>query len=440
MAQPFRQTGVTLPDEDLTPEFQARQTAKQRAKVTAQPSKKELAAMPAKAKAQLREAIAEQTAARAISTPAILDKLEESILQYESDLGDFYANIARLEEVAAEAAEEGTKAVKEGDKIIADAVVSGVIPYQSLPPVFQAVVNQQPQFSDAGLAAAIAALKAVGVEGLTDIMAQIRELYPDISSDDALLLLKFDPRFNGPYMKRFVGNKMLMDKGFAPLDDKVYLANEMAYSKIFSAYGLDKFNNREQYAKLIGNLVAPEEASERVSNVYERVTRGPQDVLKALKELYPELSTKDLMEYALDPETQLPALKRKIQAGEIGGAALAQGLSIAPEEGPTKVRAPYSNVQRNALGIETLVSEGITREQAVAGYSAVAGVQDVAEKLSAIYGRDYKQYGRLEAEKEAFLKSAEAKAARERLSAREIGEFSGSAGRLASRDRAAGII
>lgn len=450
MVQPTtRNTKITLEEEAMPGSVvEARQAAERAAvsKASKVPTAKELEAMPDKVRADVSNRVKAETL---INIAMLSEGVDFEIKNAESNLAaiiaEAEATTAMAEAAAAEAeayAAQGEADLAEANRLVIEGFESGLptFEYSGIGDPFKEVINQDPKYTNAGIAAAIAALKAVGVEGLGDALTQIRDLYPDISSDDALLLLKFDKRFNAPYLDRFQGNKMLMDKGFAPLDDKVYLANEQAYSKIFTAYNLETFNNRSKYAEFIGNLVAPEEIGERVSNVYERVTKGPQDVTNAIKELFPELTTQDLMAYALDPKTQLPVLKRKIQAAEIGGAALAQGLGISSEQGPTKVLSPYTNVQREALGIDTLVSEGVSREQAVAGYSAVAGVLEGGEKLSAIYGKDYKQYGRLQAEQEAFLKSAEAKSTREKLVGREIAEFSGTAGRFASRDRAAGLI
>jgi hypothetical protein len=241
------------------------------------------------------------------------------------------------------------------------------------------------------------------------------------------MLLKFDPRYNKPYMTRFAGNKTLMDAGFAPLDDREYLANEAAYNKIFTAYGIPQFATRAEYARQIGNRVAPEELAEKVSNTYERVVKGAADTVKAITQLYPELTDKDLLGYALDPATQLPALKRKIQAAEIGGAALAQslttGLTAAAE-----TKSGYTNVVRKGLGVEELIAQGVDLQTARRGYQTVAGVLPTAEKLSAIYGGRMDQYGRLEAEQEVFQELASARRARERLTATEIAAFSGEAG------------
>lgn len=279
----------------------------------------------------------------------------------------------------------------------------------------------------AQLAAIIAALSAVGVEGLVPVMADIRKIYPDISSEDALMLLKFDPRFNKPYMTRFAGNKMRMDAGFAPLDDKEYLANEAAYNKIFTAYGLNQFANRAEYARQIGNRVAPQELGEKVSIAYDRVIKGAAETKKAAQQLNPWLTDSDILAYALSPETQLPVIQRKAQAAEIGGAALAQNLTIGATSAPT-VDSGYTNVVRKGLGVEELVAQGVDLATARKGFENVAAVLPTAEKLSAIYGATLDQYGRLEAEQEQFKGLASERRKRERLTEREIAAFSGKAG------------
>ena len=389
------------------------------------PAKAAIAAETTKLKTSVDEAITKEE-----------EELAKIIAQAEADI----AEAERLAEEAKRFAAEGEAAEAEGDKIITDAVASGQFNYMQLPPVFKGVVNEQPQYatvSDAGLAAAAAALGAVGVEGLVEVMAEIRRLYPGIASEDALNLLKFDKRFNSAYLNRFAGNKKLQDAGFAMLDDKTYLATEAAFSKIFNAYGLKQFANRDRYSNLIGNMISADELAGRVSAGYDRIVKGAAVTKDALNKLFPELNDTDILAYVIDPVNQLPAIQRKIQAAEIGGAALAQNLSIGLTQGPTDASG-YTNVSRQGLGIEQLQAQGIDLESARTGYAKVAGVLPTAEKLSSIYGKSLQQYGRKQAEQEAFLNLAEAKAAREKLSAREIAEFSGEAGRLKSQRRATG--
>lgn len=389
------------------------------------PAKAAIAAETTKLKTSVDEAITKAA-----------DDLDAIIAQAEADI----AEAERLAEEAKRFAAEGEAAEAAGDKIITDAVASGQFNYMKLPTVFKEVVNELPEYktvSDAGLAAAAAALGAMGVEGLVEVMAEIRRLYPDIESADALNLLKYDKRFNTAYLNRFAGNKKLQDAGFAMLDDKTYLATEAAFSKIFNAYGLKQFANRDRYSNLIGNMISADELAGRVSAGYDRIVKGAAVTKDALNKLFPELNDTDILAYVIDPVNQLPAIQRKIQAAEIGGAALAQNLSIGLTQGPTDASG-YTNVSRQGLGIEQLQAQGIDLESARTGYAKVAGVLPTAEKLSSIYGKSLQQYGRKQAEQEAFLNLAEAKAAREKLSAREIAEFSGEAGMLKSQRRATG--
>lgn len=287
--------------------------------------------------------------------------------------------------------------------------------------------------------AASKALEALGVTGVAEAMAQIRTLYPNISSEDALMLLKFDSRFNKAYLNRFWGNKLRLDAGLAPLSDADYLRNEEAYGKTFTAYGLDMFKSRSKYAELIAANKDPEEVATLVSLAVDRVLKGAPEVTKAIKQLYPELTNADLVAYVLDPKTQLPAFKRKVQAAEIGGAALFQGLSIGGMG--TKEETPFTNVKRESLGIFELEQRGLTQAEAQLGYGKVAMELPTAEKLSSIYS-GYEQYGRIESEQANLLGLASARRKQEAIKGREIAEFSGTSGanRYSEQYGSAGMI
>lgn len=386
--------------------------------------------MTAAQRAKVRAELSTQLAASQARLETLLSKAEADM----KAITEAGSNIKTNAQIAAETKaieEEAIKAEAEGDRTIQKAVIAGTIPFTDVKgTVFAGVVNAAPEYrtaSAAGLTAAIAILSSVGVEGLADIMEEIRNLYPDISSEDALNLLKFDKRFNGPYMKRFAGNKKLMDAGFAPLDDKTYLATEAAYNKIFTAYGLNQFKNFDRYANLIGNQISADELTARVSTAYDRIVMGAGETKRALQQLYPEITDSDVLAYAIDPVNQLPAIQRKVQAAEIGGAAIAQNLSIGLKEAPS-VPSGYTNVSRRGLGVEELVAQGIDLAEARRGYQAVAEVLPTAEKLSAIYGPRMDQYGRLEAEQEQFKGLASAKRARQKLTETELAAFSGETG------------
>jgi hypothetical protein len=395
----------------------------------------------------IKQAIAQQTTQLSIS-------VDTALSQAESDLDAVLAEIAaenalaEAEEAAAAAAAataaaqmaEGDILKEEGDKLFAQAFAADPFAtYSSLSPSLKAVINtQMGDESNAAFMSAFAVLSSVGVEGLMGAIDEIRKLYPKISSEDALLLLKYDKRFNEPYLKRFEGNRLRMQNGLPPLDDAEYLANEQAYEKTFKSYDLNQFANRAYYAKLIGDAQPPQDIAAKVGLAYDNILKGPAENLAALTKFF---KISDIVAYALSPDTMLPKMKQTILASQLGGEALRQGLGTSLEAatftGAEAAGAP-TNVQRGTIGVTSMMQAGITPADARKAAATVAGVLPTAEKLSSIYGRGYKQYGQLEAEKEFYLQNAEAKRAGEALEAREIAEFSGQYGGLKSQKRATG--
>lgn len=391
-----------------------------------------------------KRAIAAETTQLSIDLDTIFNQAQADLdaIMAESEAEDAMAEAERLaaEAAAMSAMAEADVLKEEGDKLFAQAfAMDPFSKFTDLPKSLQEVVNQQSgDESQAALMAALAVLSSVGVEGLMDSIEAIRKQYPKISSEDALLLLKYDKRFNEPYLKRFEGNRVRMQKGLPPLDDAEYLANEQAYEKTFKSYDLNQFANRAYYAKLIGDNQPPQDIATKVSLAYDNILKGPAENLAALTKFF---KISDIVGYALSPDTMLPKMKQTILASQIGGAALKQGLGTSLEAatftGPEAIGAP-TNVQRGTIGVTAMMQAGADAATAKKAAAYVAGVLPTAEKLSSIYAKGYKQYGQLEAEKEIYQMDAQAKAAGEALQAREIAEFGGQYGGLKSQRRATG--
>jgi len=394
----------------------------------------------------VKAAIAAETIRLRTSVDEAITKEEENL---DAIIAQAEADIEEAERLAAEAKaaqELAEKQLAEAKAFEAQALEGEIIAFNLDPTVTfsslssnkQANVSKGMFGGNAAFTALFSSLSALGLEGLVGVLENIRTTYPEISSQDALLLLKYDKRYNEPYLKRFEGNRKRMAAGLAPLDDATYLSNEAAYKKIFESYGLKQFANQEKYANFIGSDIAPDEVAARVQLVYDRVQGALPQVSKALLQFYPELTTQDLMAYTLDPVNQLPVLQRKIQAAEIGGAALAQnlGTSLQATTFTGAQAAPYSNVTRGTIGVETMLKAGTDAAEAAKASAYIADVLPVSEKLSSIYAGGYQQYGQLQAEQEAYLGSIEAKKAREALVGRERAEFSAQAGNLKSQRRA----
>lgn len=266
-------------------------------------------------------------------------------------------------------------------------------------------------------------LTSYGLEGVAATIAKIRSEYPEISSDNLLMLLKNDSRYNAEYLKRFAGNAKLKAAGLPTLDDATYLKAEDEYKKIFTAYGATSLANRDYYATLIGNRMDAVDVTDRMNQAYARLQAAPE-IKKAFQTFYSAATDGDILAAILDPATQLPVLQKKVAAAEIGGAALAQNL-------------------RTSLATATeLVGLGVTQAQAQAGYSTIAQALPTYEKfLEMRTGQDVETADAQALLEESKLKKkARAIQQEQMVIGEEIGRFSGAPGRLASKSRAQGLI
>ena len=266
------------------------------------------------------------------------------------------------------------------------------------------------------------------IANLADAFGKIRKDYPGISSAEAMDLLRYDPRYNADYTKRFAGNTARAKNGFGMLDEKTYLEMEQGYSKVFKNYDLATFDNTAQYESLIGSNVDVVEAGKRVSLAYDRVLHSDPGTLNAWAKFYPQLSTADLVSIMLDPKNQLGIMERKVQSSEIGGAALTQGLnaSLAAE---TIQSQRYSNLTTGTIGADVIRDTGETKAMAGKDYETISGQLPRAEFLSSIYANQgLAQYGQVEAEKATILGLASEKRKAEDLAAREAANLQGSSG------------
>lgn len=269
-------------------------------------------------------------------------------------------------------------------------------------------------------------LKNYDMKGVADAIARIRKDYPEIASDDILALLKFDTRYNAPYLERFKGNAELIKKGLPTLSDESYLKVEKEYENIFKSYDVGALASRDMYAKLIGNSMDAVDVTSRLKIGYERL-KADKNIETAFREFYPSLSNGDIVAAMLNPEEMLPALERKATAAEIGGSYLSQGLKTS---------------QASA---ESLAAFGINKVGAQAGVRYIAQALPRGQFLSEISKETGINYTQQTAEDITFKKNVKAQQEEDILKAKEIGRFTGTAGMigskaLASQQRGAGLI
>lgn len=274
-------------------------------------------------------------------------------------------------------------------------------------------------------------LSSLGIGDLSDAITNaIKRGY----TTDTIKLIMQDPNSTDPlavaFQKRFPANKERIAAGKPAIDAADYLRAERAYAQIFQSYGVSNLANTALMSSFIAGDVSATEVSDRIALAVNRVQNADANTKAILKKNYPELTTGDIVGAMLNPKDGLPALQRKVQIAEIGGAALAQKLNTSLADATTASDL-YGNVTTGNLGLENLASLGVTKEQAQAGFAKIADIAPRSEFLSSITGGE--DYTRLQAEQEVFGGLASAKRAREALSATEVGRFSGKAGNIGSK-------
>ena len=230
------------------------------------------------------------------------------------------------------------------------------------------------------------------------------------------------------YKKRFAANAQRVAKGLGALTEAEYIGLEDQYQNIMRNYGLpasyyEKGDMGVQpgFEKFLANDVSAAELEDRVVTAQKRVINANPEVAHALKQFYPDITNGDILAYTLDPTQGLEAIKRKVTAAEIGGAALQAGL------------------QTGLSRAEELRAAGIDKAAAQEGYSAIAGGLQRGSQLAAIYGES--PYTQTTAESEIFKVSGaqEARKQRQKITGLEQATFGGQTGitqGALSRDRA----
>lgn len=247
--------------------------------------------------------------------------------------------------------------------------------------------------------------------GLEELVPAIKGyMERNLGPNQATLELRKEPA----YIARFKGNETRRAAGLNALSEAEYLALEDSYSQTLRAYGVQNYfgsnvkDRQKAMSDIIGNDISATEFKDRIDTVVTRVTNADAQIKETLKTFY-DIKDEDLTSYFLNPKENLPKLQEKVTAAEIGAAAASQKLG-------------YSKTSA-----EDLAKFGITKSQAIEGYSNIAELMPTASKLGEIYNDKYTQDT---AEQEVFKGSASAKRKRQQLAEREAAAFSGSSGRM----------
>jgi hypothetical protein len=251
--------------------------------------------------------------------------------------------------------------------------------------------------------------------GLSSLVGPLKSLFESGISDGESLRLALSQ--TPEYRTRFSANDKRIAAGLSALSPAEYIQLEDQYQNVMRNYGLpasyyakDATGKQIGFDELLGGDVSSTELEERLITAQDRVLKSNPEVLKTLKEFYPGIGNGDILAYSLDPKNALKDIQRKVAAAEIGGAALAQGLSTT------------------MAGSEELAGYGVTKAQAQQGFADVAQMAPRGSALSEIYNEA--PYNQATATAEVFGTSGAAQATqkRKRLTSLEQATFGGQSG------------
>lgn len=169
------------------------------------------------------------------------------------------------------------------------------------------------------------------------------------------------------YKNRFPGNVKLADAGKPVLDEDTYLAYENSMKENIYANGLPRgfYDSTQDLGDLISKGLSPVELDTRIKSGYTAVRNADPAVRKELQDMY-GWTEGDLAAYYLDPTKTLESttLRTRTQAAFTSFEARRQaGIDLSTAEA------------------EALAREGVTTEQAQAGFGAIAQQQQLYAPL-----------------------------------------------------------
>jgi len=262
--------------------------------------------------------------------------------------------------------------------------------------------------------------------GLSDLVEPLKNLITSGASPSEFTIRL---RESEPYKKRFAANAQRVAKGLTALDEATYLGMEDQYQEVMRQYGLpesyyakDATGKQAGFEQLLANDISNVELNDRLMVAQDRVLKANPEVLKTIRDFYPDITNGDILAYTLDPKNAIKDIQRKATAAEIGAAQRGAGL------------------QATLSGAEALVANKVTGEQYQAAAPTISEASIRGGQLASIYRED--PYTQQTAEQAVLNTPGSAEAIRrtKKLAGLETAAFSGQSGRGAiDRERAGAI-
>lgn len=163
-----------------------------------------------------------------------------------------------------------------------------------------------------------------------------------------------------------------------------YVAAERANTELLQRYGLNDMANQKTLDALFAGDVSTTELEERVVNGVVAIQNADAALKNQLKTEFPGLNDSDFLQALLSGPEGAKVLQQKVARAGIAAEAATAGI-------------------QSQIGTEELRKSGVTREQARAGFQAVAQQKSGVEQAGRIFGDVEVGTLQTELEKEALL-------------------------------------
>jgi hypothetical protein len=183
------------------------------------------------------------------------------------------------------------------------------------------------------------------------------------------------------YKQRFIGNEARRQKGLQQLDMAGYLNAERDYRQLLKQYNLSALDNKETYAALIGGDVSLDEATDRITDVFNKIDNADATLKQSIGQYFnqygvtdPTIQKQQVALAILSGDQGAKALQKTLQKAQLRAGAQFAGISVG--------EAAIEELQRQASASGVADVYGLAKQ----GFSTLAQTQAETERLTQIYG------------------------------------------------------
>ena len=201
-----------------------------------------------------------------------------------------------------------------------------------------------------------------------------------------------------------------------------YIASENQVAELLNNAGMSEIATSEVIGDVLGKGKSVSEVGRILTGAFAAIDNAPDAFKRVLSERYPTVTRTGLAQALIGGTAGAAALEKEIKNIGVIAAARQQGVNITAAQA-ANIAALNFDYQSSLPGMATVAQTQATYQK----LGEISSGQRVTDAATTLTGA-------------VFEKNAADISAIDALTKQEIGRYSGSSGRLASKDRAQGLI